>query len=233
MRMRTLWLIGLAAALAGGCSTWNKWMPAPLQVAATPAQPATPRAVLALDPQPPLRFRCGERELTLRHFGELATLQADGRTFTLRPGEGDESGWLISVDDESTAFALKGDEARFELKGKVQPSCRRVFDGKLLFRARGNEPGWRLDISPSGLDLLLDNGRRRVFGHSPLIIDGAGVRSYEAQSAGGELTALVFERACADSLNGAAFPRTVEVRWQDRVLRGCGGDPATLPPGRF
>ena len=45
------------------------------------------------------------------------------------------------------------------------------------------------------------------------------------------LEALVFDRVCVDTMSGMTHPNTVEVRWQDRVLRGCGGDPARLLQG--
>lgn len=57
------------------------------------------------------------------------------------------------------------------------------------------------------------------------------MRSYQGVSAGGGLEAVVYARICVDAMSGMTHPDTVEVRWQERVLRGCGGDPATLLQG--
>ncbi|MDI3515318.1 MAG: hypothetical protein PWP40_2547 [Rhodocyclaceae bacterium] len=242
MVLRPLFLLPLAAVL-GGCSLFgDRAASKPAAVSPANSQPASsatppaageaPRdaAALALDPQPPLRFRCGERTVTLRHFGELATLEAGGRTYTLHPVRAASGARMVSVDDDRTSIWVKGDAARLELDGTAQPECRLVGD-KPLFRAVGNEPGWRLDVRADGLSLLLDGGDTHVFAPSPLVIDGDGLRSYEAVSAGGPLTALVFARYCEDAMSGMPHPDTVEVRWQDRVLKGCGGDPAALLQG--
>lgn len=245
MVLRPLFLLPLAVLL-GGCSLFgdraaSKSPATPAATSPASAQPASsaapaageaPRdaAVLALDPQPPLRFRCGEQTVTLRHFGELATLEAGGRTYTLHPVRTASGARMVSVDDDSTSIWVKGDAARLEIDGAAQPECRLVGE-RPLFRAVGNEPGWRLDVRADGLSLLLDGGDTHVFAPSPLVIDGDGLRSYEAVSSGGPLTALVFERYCEDAMSGMPHPNTVEVRWQDRVLEGCGGDPAALLQG--
>jgi heat shock protein HslJ/membrane-bound inhibitor of C-type lysozyme len=242
MVLRPLFLLPLAVVL-GGCSLFGdrtvSAVPSPATASANSPSATSPgatdgasrsAAVLALDPQPPLQFRCGEQTVTLRHFGELATLQASGRTYTLHPVRTASGARMVSVDDERTSIWVKGDAAMLELAGVAQPECRLVGE-RPLFRAVGNEPGWRLDVRADGLSLLLDHGDTHVFAPSPLVIDGAGMRSYEAVSAGGPLTAVVFERYCVDSMSGMPHPTTVEVRWQDRVLKGCGGNPVELLQG--
>ena len=245
MMLRSLFVLSLAVVL-GGCSLFgdrklsSATSPASSQVKSATATSATPPAdpdetpargaVLPLDPQPPVQFRCGEQTVTLRHFGELSTLEAAGRTYTLHPVRTASGAKWVSVDDERTLIWVKGDAAMLEVAGVAQPECRLVSEPP-LFRAVGNEPGWRLDVRADGLSLLLDYGDTHVFAPSPLVIDGAGMRSYEAVSAGGPLTAMVFARYCADSMSGMPHPQTVEVRWQDRVLKGCGGDPAELLQG--
>ena len=60
---------------------------------------------------------------------------------------------------------------------------------------------------------------------------GGGHAQLSGHERGGELEALVFDRVCVDTMSGMTHPNSVEVRWQDRVLRGCGGDPAQLLQG--
>ena len=216
MVLRSLFVLPLAVVL-GGCSLFSDrtgstvtspaTSSAQSQAAASATRPAEAEeagrsaAVLALDPQPPVQFRCGEQAVTLRHFGELSTLQAAGRTYTLHPVRTASGAKLVSVDDERTSIWVKGDAAMLELAGVAQPECLLVGE-KPLFRAVGNEPGWRLDVRADGLSLLVDNGDTHVFAPSPLVVAGDGMRSYEAVSAGGPLTAVVFARHCVDSLSG-------------------------------
>lgn len=227
----------VASSLLAGCGLFGRVLP-PLSPGAAPAAasgpvsaaPARQADPAALDPQPPVEFRCGEHKVELRHFGELATLGVDGRVFTLRPARSASGMRMVSVDDERTGFWVKGNFALLSLAGVDQPECRRIAE-KPLFRAVGNEPGWRLDIGAQGLELIADDGASRAFVAAPLIVETEGMRSYQGTSAGGELEALVFERVCVDSMSGMTHPNSVEVRWQDRVLRGCGGDPASLLQG--
>ncbi|MBV2262800.1 MAG: META domain-containing protein [Thauera sp.] len=231
MKASSLLALTLLAGLVGGCSLFSRSLPAPATEASTqtvgerPADPA-----LALDPQPPVEFRCGERTVELRYFGELATLGVDGKVFTLRPERSASGMRMVSVDDERTGIWVKGNSALLSLAGVEQPECRRVAE-RPLFRAVGNEPAWRLDIGAQGLELIADGGASRAFASAPLIVEVEGMRSYQGTSAGGELEALVFDRVCVDTMSGMTHPNSVEVRWQDRVLRGCGGDPARLLQG--
>ena len=231
--MKASSLLGLTflAALAGGCGLLGRAAPAASVEATTAAPVQRPSApALALDPQPPIEFRCGERRVELRHFGELATLGVDGKVFTLRPERSASGMRMVSVDDERTGIWVMGNSALLSLAGVEQLECRRVAE-KPLFRAVGNEPAWRLDIGAQGLELIADDGASRAFASAPLIVEAEGLRSYQGTSAGGELEALVFERVCVDTMSGMTHPNTVEVRWQERVLRGCGGDPALLLQG--
>jgi heat shock protein HslJ/uncharacterized membrane protein len=102
-----------------------------------------------------------------------------------------------------------------------------------LFTARGNEPGWRLDITDREITLIMDNGTRRVTGPpSPpsTIQDG---RRYVSTADGKPLTATIRDRLCSDTMTGIPHPNTVTVLFDGRELRGCGGDPASLLQGEW
>lgn len=223
--------IAIAASLLAGCGLFGRAAP-PAMPAPAPDAEARGRAAsaAALDPQPPIDFRCGARTVTLRHFGELATLSVDGRNWTLRPERSASGMHMVAVDDARTGIWVKGNHALLSLAGVEQPECR-LQAAKPLFRAVGNEPGWRLDVSAQGLELIADDGASRMFAPTPLVVDAPGMRSYQGVSAGGGLEAVVYARICVDAMSGMTHPDTVEVRWQERVLRGCGGDPATLLQG--
>lgn len=218
----------VTASLLAGCGLSGLVAPSAMPAAAADAEVSGRAASVAVfDPQPPIDFRCGARTVTLRHFGELATLSVDGGHRTLRPERSASGMRMVAVDDERTWIWVKGNHALLSLAGVEQPECQ-LQAAKPLFRAVGNEPGWRLDVSAQGMELIADDGASRMFAPTPLVVDAPGMRSYQGVSAGGGLEAVVYARICVDSMSGMTHPGTVEVRWQDRVLRGCGGDPATL-----
>ena len=99
------------------------------------------------------------------------------------------------------------------------------------FRASGNEPGWRLDITEDSMTLLLDNGQSRVAAAKPPVQMTGDRRRYVATAAGRSLTASVADSICSDTMTGMPHPNTVVVEFGDRTLRGCGGEPSALLRG--
>ena len=94
----------------------------------------------------------------------------------------------------------------------------------LPFRARGNEPGWSLDVGERELTLLADYGERRVVAPTPALTRSADTTRWTARAQDHEVLVTVVDRLCHDGMSGFAFPRTVVVRFDGRELRGCGGE---------
>ncbi|MEQ8968147.1 MAG: META domain-containing protein [Azospirillaceae bacterium] len=94
--------------------------------------------------------------------------------------------------------------------------------------ARGNEPGWTLEIADGRLVYVGDYGETRL--EAP--VEGStrrdGATVYRAATEAGPLTVMVRETLCGDSMTGMPYPRTVTVETPERNLSGCGGDPAAL-----
>lgn len=99
------------------------------------------------------------------------------------------------------------------------------------FRASGNEPGWRLDVSPAEMTLLTDLGQIRTVAPTPTVVVDGTTRRYAARATQGDLTATVIDRVCMDSMSGMPHPQTVTVAFGSRTLSGCGGEPASLLQG--
>lgn len=215
-------LLGLAAALSllvlSGCA--GRGLGGERAAAAQAAAVALP-----VD-----HYRCGDLAVALRQQAEAATLEVGGEVLVMRPVLAASGAMLEAADDPSTTFWSKGDAAMLALRGRAYPECRRVA-AKPLYRAVGNEPGWRLDVTDKALLLLADYGETRVTAPAPLVERGEGFRHYQAQADGRELSALVSARVCVDSMSGMTHPDTVELRWDGRVLQGCGGEPASLLQG--
>lgn len=100
-----------------------------------------------------------------------------------------------------------------------------------VFRARGNEPGWQLEIRENRLTLVTNYGETRIEAATPAAETTPAFRRYVAKTDGADLTATIFNRPCADSMSGMPHPNTVEVLLAGKTLQGCGGEPAVLLQG--
>lgn len=215
-----------ATLLLGACSLFGG-----KAETAAPAEPAAAVQRMAAATSVEETWRCGGVTAKLRQWGDGASLSVDGRSWALRQEVAASGVKRVAVDDERTVFWSKGDAAMLELAGVSQPECRLAAGEDRLFRAVGNEPSWRLDVTARALVLLTDWGETRVLAPGPLIEEAGGVRHYRAHTPDGELSATVVDRLCVDSMSGMPHPAAVEVAWQGQALKGCGGDPAQLLRG--
>ena len=94
----------------------------------------------------------------------------------------------------------------------------------LPFRARGNEPGWSLDVGEREMTLLADYGERRIAAATPTPVRSGDTTRWAASAQGHEMLVTVVDRLCHDGMSGFPFPRTVVVRLDGREMRGCGGE---------
>jgi heat shock protein HslJ len=110
-----------------------------------------------------------------------------------------------------------------------------AITGETMWHARGNEPGWHLEVWQDRLVLETQGSASAVTYKAPKISPIEGGRQYAAGSGKRTIKVSVIERVCSDGMSGMPYPRTVEVaRSGDaEVLRGCGGEPATLLQGEW
>jgi len=88
----------------------------------------------------------------------------------------------------------------------------------LVFRAFGNEPGWRLDVRPDGATLTSMNLEERVE------FSGDGRLSnqqYEFENDEYRMSVTYLEIPCRDSMSGSYFSHQVEMRIGDQRYPGC------------
>ena len=95
-----------------------------------------------------------------------------------------------------------------------------------VLRARGNEPGWVVEIRPDLLTLTLQEAQAHSAHGAPTASRIDGVTQYVA----GDVTVRAFDQHCTDTMTGMPYPLTVEVvrAGLAPVLHGCGGEPAAL-----
>jgi len=92
------------------------------------------------------------------------------------------------------------------------------------FRARGNEPGWSLEIGARDMTLFADYGELRLAGPAPAPVHSADTTRYSARPQGHVIDVTVVHRLCHDGMSGFPYPSIVTVRLDGRELHGCGGE---------
>jgi heat shock protein HslJ/uncharacterized lipoprotein YbaY len=176
-------------------------------------------------------FRCGDQRITVDFTERAMRLLVGADTFELRQTVAASGARYEAAGDATTSFWNKGREATLVVKGQSYPTCVQVFDDLKTFTARGNEPGWRLDIDGATMTLVTQFGAKRVAVATPAAQRTSAFTRYAARSEGGDLTVTVFDRTCKDTMTGMPHPYAVEVVLDRQKLAGCGGDPATLLQG--
>lgn len=175
-------------------------------------------------------FYCGDTRVEVGFTDRAMRMLARNQAFDLRQVVAASGARYEAVDDSTTSFWNKGQRATLVIRGNEYPEC---FEGEpaLPLRATGNEPGWRLDIAPSGMTLLADTGATRLDTPPAAKARTADGTRYSAQAGVTGITVDVVDRLCRDSMSGMPHPYSVTVTTGGRVLRGCGGEPAALLRG--
>lgn len=218
-----------AAIWSGGRPAW---LSDPVEVEASD-QPLE-LGTLMLKPFTPMgfasRMRCGETELEIGFIDDHARMRVDGQTIDLYPVPAASGAKFAAQDDAHTYFWSKGNSAMVSLAGDVLPECvAAVPADHAPFRARGNEPGWNLEIRGNRLELTLDYGARQLEAKLPKPVHNEAMRVYELPER--DLSIRISDQPCRDSMTGMPYPSTVAIEIEDRQLNGCGGEPSALLEG--
>lgn len=182
--------------------------------------PATPSAY----------FRCGADAVALTTQDDDALLLSwRGTAREFGPAEAASGARYVALDDSTTVFWTKGDEATLVLEGGAPTDCDRISGEFAALRATGNEPSWRLDFGAGEL-------RFRALGDDTALVApgwtiAADSVSTRVDGDGVSLSATIVLDPCADTMTGMPYPFTVTVVARGRTWRGCGGPPAMLLRG--
>lgn len=99
--------------------------------------------------------------------------------------------------------------------------------------ARGNEPGWRVDVSETAINFSSMDGETFAIEPIPEPVRAEGIEVYTGTTADQTLTLVAIDRICTDNMSGMPFPKAVVVTIGGRALVGCGGDPLNLLVGEW
>jgi heat shock protein HslJ len=179
-----------------------------------------------------IAYSCGGLSIAFDH--ESAVLRAGEKRFQLKPAISASGTRYVGADN--TEFWSKGDRAMLTLKGAEYPECIEkgaIADasGGEIFKARGNEPGWLLELGSLTYKFTGDYGEIVMGGATPApekLSDGV---LYTV--AGSNLSMRIYDRLCNDDATGAPFPKAVTVTLGEKSYMGCGGDSRGLLLGEW
>jgi heat shock protein HslJ/membrane-bound inhibitor of C-type lysozyme len=178
-------------------------------------------------------FVCGSKTVKTRLQKENMQLHLDDDILHLKQVTA-ASGAKYQSAGGQVVFWQKGDRAMLTTASFDWPQCTQVSEHILAlfpFNAHGNEPGWALSAEVNEVVLNWNYGRQRLVMPNPqLDLTHSG---FVLHSKANErlLKINVLHSLCRDSMSGKPYPQHVEVHFDDKHLRGCGGDSDTLLTG--
>jgi heat shock protein HslJ len=208
MTLRPLAAGGFAIGLLAGCAG-----------SATPRLDGPPADAKSFE------MSCGELPLRFAVAGDAAWISIGARSLRLKPVPAASGAKYAAEDDPTTSFWNKGEGGTLEWRGERLPECR---PGRLPFRARGNEPSWRLDAVDGRMRFASLTATAEFEVAVPLPQVQPGQRIYRTAYDKQPVEVTVVDRVCRDTMSGMPFPRTVTVLIGSRQLNGCGGESVEL-----
>ena len=133
--------------------------------------------------------------------------------------------------DGDFTFWTKGDTATFQRGTGPEVACREVRAKSLvedarargvLYRGRGNEPGWTLEVGPDDrLQFVTMFGEQKFEFAGATVKNVDGTTVYAAQAGDDAIKVSVKQEACQDDMSGEPFDHSMVVEHGGRTLRGC------------
>jgi uncharacterized membrane protein len=198
--------------------------------AAAPATKPT-AAPVAPPPPPPSRFRgtalmgkdgygftlCGDTAQQVASFTPDAQKALDAFLAGKELKEFFVDGW--GSTDANGRPNFTGFERLAPLE---QGNCDEKDLSNSLFRARGNEPFWSVDVTPQGVKFERPDQPTVTFEYQPLEKAADGGRRFAAENSDGKLTLTLTPGACSDGMSDVAYGWNATASFGDQMLKGCG-----------
>lgn len=220
-----------AAIFSGGLPIWQL-PPTAIAAGAGPADMAMLKLVPFRATGLSATFRCGETDLDLAAGPDMARLRIGAEFLDLRHEPAASGAKYVLPGDAGTFAWSKGNAMTVSLRGKTLAECEPRLPDPGPFRARGNEPGWSLELTGDMLSYTGDFGATTI--SAPLPEGKAdpaspGTRQFDLPGSG--IAVTVEAALCRDDATGMLHPYRVSVTTGGRTLSGCGGAPDALLTG--
>ena len=178
-------------------------------------------------------YLCGDTPVIFGALGQHVRMIVGGEAFDLEAAVSASGARYEALDGTDTRFWSKGegDLAMVTVRGVDLPQCRAIVEPGLPFTARGQEPGWSIEIDARRIFLNADFGALQL--RMPRMepqITAEGVL-YRTAADGRRLSVSIQPRVCADVATGMPHPYRVRYEFDGKTRSGCGGDPRTLLTG--
>jgi heat shock protein HslJ len=177
------------------------------------------------------RLRCGDQAALIDYTASGIVLQAGGQSFDMKPVEAASGAKYAAVNDSATTLWTRGKSALVTVRGTPYPECHPAGTASADLRARGNEPGWSLEMNQRFIALVTDYGEKRQVMPRPEAMVAGNRSTWTASASGVPVVITVVDSLCRDDMSGMTYPSVVSVREAERMLHGCGGDPASVLQG--
>lgn len=99
--------------------------------------------------------------------------------------------------------------------------------------ARGNEPGWQVEVSDTAINFSSMDGETFAIEPVPEPVRAEDIEVYSGAAGDKTFTLVAIDKICTDNMSGMPFPKAVVVTIGERALVGCGGDPLSLLVGEW
>jgi putative lipoprotein len=197
-------------------------------------------APAAVAPEPAAPVQEFPADLALGRFRGQAVLGKDGYGLTVC---GDTRQLIVGFKPEAQAVLdefLKGGAKEFFLDGwgttdaqarpqfdKIEriytegPGCDEKDLGLSLFRARGNEPFWSVDVGPAGVKVQRPDQPELVAEYQPLEkLDGGG-RKFAGKTDAGDVELVLTPGTCKDGMSDTVYGWNASLKVGATEYKGC------------
>lgn len=99
------------------------------------------------------------------------------------------------------------------------------------FTARGNEPGWLVEVKQNTIDIKTNYGQNSMSAPRPEPQPYKGGYKYHFEADGKVAILDIHRKLCYDDMSGRPHPARVTFALDGKLHQGCGGDPLELLVG--
>ena len=176
-------------------------------------------------------FDCDGQPILLGIIGDQVALRMRGRDIMMTQAMSASGARFVSEagDGDEIEFWEKGGEAMLSINGTKLADCQRMDEPDPGYRARGNEPGWTVTLGEKEVEIVADYGEVTLSAPRPEVEVVPGAYVFDMPQIAARLT--LEDRICRDDATGMPYPHRAVLALEDRELRGCGGDAASLLAG--
>src|SRR6056297_75681 len=171
-------------------------------------------------------FDCDGQPVLLGIIGDQVALRLQGRDIVMTQAMAASGARFVSEGEDDIEFWEKGGEAILSINGSKVAECQRMSAPDQTYRARGNEPGWTVTLGDQEVEVVADYGDLTRSAPRPEVEVMPGAYVFDMPQIAARLT--LQDRICRDDATGMPYPHRAVLALDDRELRGCGGDAASL-----